>query len=205
MEKLGELHLAAEETIELTNEELTDYIFLETQELPKKADLILVLGTRIKSGLPLAAGLYAAGRAPRILVTGGINKTTGEREAEVMASELVKRGVPPAALLLEKRATNTLENILFSVDLLREVDLLQSVQKILLVVKNYHARRALMTAKRWFLNEVEFFPLSYNSWGFDRQNWWQKPHGRQAVYGEYAKIQRYLAKGDIAELDNDIF
>ncbi len=53
---------------------------------------------------------YNAGRAPRMLITGGMT-ARNYTEAETMAAYAVAQGVPPAAILKEPRAMTTLENI----------------------------------------------------------------------------------------------
>ncbi|MHB8645676.1 MAG: YdcF family protein [Thermomicrobiales bacterium] len=89
----------------------------ETVRLP--ADALVVLGAQVhRNGRPSAAlrgrvqravVLYHAGLAPRLVVTGGIGEA-GIAEASVMQGLAVAGGVPEAALVLEARATRTLES-----------------------------------------------------------------------------------------------
>ena len=71
-----------------------------------------------------AAELYHAGLAPKVLFTGGLGRNTLGRmsgtEAERFARIAVEAGVPAWDILLEKRSTNTAENILFTRRLLEE-------------------------------------------------------------------------------------
>ncbi|MFO1057158.1 MAG: YdcF family protein [Dongiaceae bacterium] len=108
---------------------------------------IVVLGARLHpDGSPTVSlvrrvgvgiELYRAAAAPRLLVTGG-----GARqrpEAEAMAEAALAAGVPAAALLVERRSANTIENAFFSAALLRAHGLGGTV---LLVTDRYHLPRA---------------------------------------------------------------
>ncbi len=83
------------------------------------ADAIIVLGAQVhRDGRPSAAlrgrvrravALYHAGYAPRLIVTGGVGES-GIAEAAVMEAIAVAHGVPADAIVLEARATRTLES-----------------------------------------------------------------------------------------------
>ncbi len=53
---------------------------------------------------------YRAGRAPRMLMTGGMT-SLHFIEADTMAAYALAQGIPPSAILKERRARTTLENI----------------------------------------------------------------------------------------------
>jgi uncharacterized SAM-binding protein YcdF (DUF218 family) len=110
------------------------------------ADAIVVLGCRLpRDGRPggaierrVAAGvaLLAAGAAPHLLLSGG---GAGPRsEAEVMRELALGLGAPEAALLLEPRSRNTIENALCSAALMRDLGL----SSVIVVTDRYHALRA---------------------------------------------------------------
>ncbi|MDF2233250.1 YdcF family protein [Albimonas sp. CAU 1670] len=85
-----------------------------------------------------AARLFAAGRAPWALVSGGPARG-GVSEAEAMRRALVERGVPEAAILVEDRARDTLENARFAIPILRAA----GVRRAVLVTDRVHMPRAL--------------------------------------------------------------
>jgi uncharacterized SAM-binding protein YcdF (DUF218 family) len=124
-------------------------------ELPA-ADAVVVLGGGIHPGPPgwpypdldaaadrvwQAARLYHAGKAPRVIVSGGALPWLGERrpEAEAMRRLLVDLGVPGDALLFDGRSRNTRENALYSAGLLDAAGL----ERVLLVTSALHMPRAL--------------------------------------------------------------
>jgi uncharacterized SAM-binding protein YcdF (DUF218 family) len=91
----------------------------ERETVRNAADALIVLGAQVhRNGRPSAAlrgrvqravALYHAGFAPRLIVTGGIGES-GIAEAAVMEALAVAQGVPAPAIVLEPRATRTLES-----------------------------------------------------------------------------------------------
>lgn len=99
---------------------------------------------------PAAARLYRAGKAPYVLVSGGVPYQTpaGTRtEADDMADLLREGGVPASALWQEKNSRTTYENALQSVALLRE-KLSVERPRILLVTSAFHQVRATALFRR---------------------------------------------------------
>jgi uncharacterized SAM-binding protein YcdF (DUF218 family) len=113
----------------------------------RRRDVILLLGCPArKDGRPSpilrerigkAAELYREGAAPLILCTGGAVRNT-QTEADVMARELVRLGVPEDRILRETAARSTWENLLFSRGILRE----RGLRTAVLVTSRWHLRRA---------------------------------------------------------------
>lgn len=91
-----------------------------------------------------AAGLlYEAKRAPLILLSGAALDGSVS-EAESMAAKLRRRGVPPDALFLETKSSNTYENALYSTRLLQEHD----ISRVLLVTSALHMPRAVAVFRK---------------------------------------------------------
>jgi uncharacterized SAM-binding protein YcdF (DUF218 family) len=85
-----------------------------------------------------AVELYKAGKAPRILVTGGAEP--GDRsEAEIMRDLLVVMGVPERAIVLERASRDSHDNSVNTAVMLRQM----GAEKILLVTSAFHMRRAV--------------------------------------------------------------
>lgn len=76
----------------------------------------------------------------KIIVTGGVPKK-GNTEAELMYDWLVEKGVDKKRIVKEALATDTVENALFSMDIVRE----EGLQDVTLITSASHMRRALMT------------------------------------------------------------
>lgn len=114
------------------------------------ADCIIALGSSDPRVADRAAELFQEGRAPLLVVTGncgaltkGMYETT---EAEAFAKIARERGVPESCILLEKRATNTGENVRFSRELLESNRL--AIHSAIAVQKPYMERRTLATFQR---------------------------------------------------------
>ena len=177
---------------------ITEYIFLTS--VPQKADLALVFGTRHQEAINAVYELYRDKLVNRILVSGGINRITGENESEEMSKKLVSLGVNQEDILLEDKSTNSLENVLFSKDVIEKKLGFGVIKKIIAVVKHYHSRRALMTLKKHFPKIVKFIPVTYEIYGFTKNDWFTSEVRIKSVLSEGEKIPKYLSQGDIEEL-----
>ena len=167
-------------------------------------DVGLVFGTMkaLRESVEKAAELYQSQYVNKLLVSGGYNKKFAKVESDLMAKELVKLGVPDESIIKERKSTNTLENVLFSKDLLDKELGLENINTIVAVVKNYHSRRALMTIRKHFPQRIKLlaYPYICDYCPFTSENWANSDNGREKVIEELQKIEEYLAKGDIGLL-----
>ena len=108
-----------------------------------KADCIVGFGC-YNDDIPIrCAELYRQGWAPRVLFTGGLGRNTlglwAESEAVRFGRIAREQGVPEKDIILEDRATNSAENILFTRDKLRALGL--PCERIIGVHKPFMERR----------------------------------------------------------------
>ncbi len=83
--------------MDLTEEEVGMITrFLDVASPARVADLALVFGTRYEEPARIAAGLYHAGLAPYVVMTGGANRLTGANEAQ--AHRMTLRAHLPAGV-----------------------------------------------------------------------------------------------------------
>lgn len=120
-------------------------------------DLIIVAGCRVDPGgtpslalqrrARLGVELWRAGRAPRVVFTGGLGEHA-PTEARAAADFARGLGLPESAMILEERSTSTEENARFAAALLAE----QAVpaERVLLVTDGYHTLRAERVFRRFF-------------------------------------------------------
>lgn len=120
------------------------------QQTPVPGDVIVALGTNDLRVAEFAASLYHRGFGRKLVCTGGIAhqgdllETPWHRpEAEMFADVAVRHGVPRGNILLEPRATNTSENLLFTRELLEHESI--SAERIVLAVKPFMQRRTWAT------------------------------------------------------------
>ena len=178
--------------------QITNYIFLESK--PQKADLAIIFGTRYNGALDKVFELYKNNLVNKVVVSGGINRVTGENEADRMLKILVDKGVKEKDIIKENKSTNSLENVLFSKQLIESEIGFANIKKIIAIVKHYHSRRVLMTLKKHFPKNVELIPVTYDIYGFTKDDWYNSEIGRRKVLSEWEKISKYLTQGDIEEL-----
>lgn len=100
--------------------------------------LTAVLEERVHAG----AGLWHAGAAPLVCVTGG--GPPDRIEADAMAARLVALGVDPGAIRCERRARSTAENAARVAELLAP----DGCRSVWLVTQPFHLRRAALLFAR---------------------------------------------------------
>lgn len=125
-----------------------DYMLMH-QEL-RSADAIFAMGTSDVRVAERAAELYHQGYAQLIITSGfpGVRNPFPKPEAEVFADVLIDRGVPKNKILIEPKASNTGENILFTKKLLQQHNI--SLRSVIVVQKPYMERRTWATMqKQW--------------------------------------------------------
>lgn len=120
-----------------------------------KSDCILALGSHDLRVAERVAELYHQGLAPLVIMSGGLGNFTQEiwteSEADKFAKIAIEKGVPPEAILIENKSTNTGENILFTQKLLAEKEL--NPQSFIVVQKPYMERRSYATFKKHWPNK----------------------------------------------------
>lgn len=162
-----------------------------------KCDCILALGSHDLRVAERAAELYLQGWAPLLVMSGGLgNFTQGlwtEPEANRFAAIAIKMGVPPEAILVENKSSNTGENILFTQRLLEEKGL--NPKSFIVVQKPYMERRSYATFKKhWPDKEVWISSpqISFEEYPND-----EIPVDRviNIMAGDLQRIRLYPAKG----------
>jgi len=123
---------------------LWDYCLVPQEPAP--ADVIVALGTNDLRVAEHAADLYRRGYGPLLVCTGGVAHqndllaTTWEKtEAEMFADVAMRCGVPCDRILLEKRATNTAENLVLTRELLDAAGI--HPRSVVFAVKPFMQRR----------------------------------------------------------------
>ncbi len=179
---------------------VTEFIFVE--DVPEKADVIFVPGSRKIENAIRAAELYKAGYAPYVLPSGRFSTVYGsfkgvpERYADDYPDEyatewaflravLMKHGVPDEAILREDMATYTWENAQFSRDVLKAAGL--PCRTAILCCHAFHARRALLYYQA-AMPETRFIVCPVQTPGCTREDWFRTEKGRARVMGEVQRL-----------------
>lgn len=146
--------------------------------------MALVFGTRHQEAIRKVFELYRDRLIPKILVSGGVNRVTKKNESKEMSNVLIQLGIKEDNIILENKSTNTLENVLFSKQVIGEKIGFSKIKKIIVVVKHYHSRRTLMTLKKHFPKTVDVIPVTYDIYGFTMDNWFNNETGKEKVLNE---------------------
>lgn len=186
------------EVLELT-QILWDYMCLH-QKI-EKADCIVGFGCYNEDVARRAAQLWLDGYAPYILFTGALGRNTKfmwtDSEARRFARVAMAEGVPEDAILIEERATNSGENLIYARKLLQERNF--PAKKIIGIQKPYMERR-LFAAFPVYWPEAEVTVTSYPQ---TMQEYLAGVHrfGRtpeqtiHMIVGDFQRIALYAEKG----------
>lgn len=142
-----------------------------------------------------AAKLWKRGGVRHIVISGkGRDKIPAgfETEADFYASVLEFAGVPKEALIFEKRATNTLENVIFGMDACRKAGFFP--KSLLIVAVPPLLRRSCATFRKQFPDINVFgsaFPIPEN---------WYEPRRILRLLAEFDRLDEYAKKGDIVSV-----
>ncbi len=156
----------------------------------ERSDAIFILGSSDLCVAEWAADLYLQKYAPLIIVSGGIGKDKyfSREEAFEFKDIILGKGVPEEKILIEDKASNTGENILFTKELLNKKNI--NVQKVIAVQKPYMERRTYAAIKKLWpeVDVVVTSPkVSYEEYG-DRDRFLHVMVGDLIRIREYPKL-----------------
>jgi uncharacterized SAM-binding protein YcdF (DUF218 family) len=165
----------------------------------KPADLLFVFGTRKEEELRAATAcrLWREGLFRHAIVSGGVMPGSPLSECEVIKQLMVQGGIPADRILEEHRATNTGENVIFSLPIIDAAFGLKNVRSVICLGNTWTGRRYAMTLQRHW-PEVEKMLITVDSFSTPRENWHSDAEFRRRVLAEWDKIEPYKAKGFIA-------
>lgn len=188
--------LVSQLTIEHLTDALLDKLLFEgLEDDGSHGDCIIVLGSNkaVEYRVPVAAELYHAGRARKVMLCGG--EAGGGIEAERMRLKALELGVAEKDILLETNSLNTVENILFSMTELQRAFWLNRVSSLLLVTSPCHMRRSLCVARYLYPAHIKVHPCPAQDRNTRRNNWMLTPKGRERVLAEAQNLIRCAQNG----------
>ena len=180
-----------------TRDAITQFLFL--QDEPALVDLCLVLGSRFAETMDPAIDLYRKGMCPRILISGHGPDEEQEKEADLFLAYALQQGVPREVLFVEREARHTRDNFELSAAVIEKEIGWPAIKTVGIVGKPYHMRRALMTARRFWPEHLNYLMFPSNlPRDLKAADWWESDWGRFRVMDELRRIGEYGAKGDLA-------
>ncbi|KPB03240.1 YdcF family protein [Bacillus sp. CHD6a] len=186
----------------LTDEQMTDLLFKNIKDDNRNGDCIFVPGSSkaVVYRLPPAIELYKAGRAGKILFSGGVVwKGNQLSEAQLLAEKAMELGVPSKDIIIENQSLHTKENVLASLLVLDRALHLHKIRRLLVVTSHYHMRRMSLSLKTYMPNWIDYTLCPVNDKTTRENNWFLNPYGRQRVEAESVKLVSYVKQGIIMD------
>lgn len=178
-------------------------------DIPERADAIVVGGCSDTGLANRTAELYQAGVSDIIVISGYKPEKLEITEAEFLANRCIRLGVPHENIVLEKEASNTGENILFSSEIVRKMK--PNTRSVVLVHKPFMSLRFLATAEAQWPSPQPKFYTTCESVSFED---YCRTRGLEAVawemLGDFKRMDEYVEKGfqtkqDIPEAAREAF
>ncbi len=135
----------------------------------------------------------------RVIISGGLPQD-GTAQSERILERIGQNSFPDVQFSCEREATNTRENVAFSV---RQGFLDESTPSILMVAINAHCGRAALTLQAQLPRTVivqHGYAVSFPrvSEVLFSDTWHRVPEFRASVWSEFLRIEKYGSRGDIA-------
>ena len=182
---------------------ITDFIFMDDH--PEVSDIIFVPGTSKSAITEKAAQLYCSGFAKYVLPSGMYSSSVGRfaienidnpryaghytTDCEYCKHILMENGVPETAIICEERATNSMENAMFSAEILNRLGI--DVKKAIICCQSFHARRAFMSYSLYFPT-TEFLIVPTDTQDISKENWILNEKSYRKVMSEVSKCGKYF-------------
>ena len=161
-------------------------------------DAIFVFGSVNEKNAQHAGELFKKEKSQKIIISGGIG--TAKKDPSGFPSEamyyrdiLLGMGISDDFMILEEESTNSLENVLYSMKKLKELDI--DVQTLILVAYPPLLRRAIATFNKQF-PKINVVGSAYSPIDKDLSD----PVIIRRLLREVDKFDKYFKKGDIVEV-----
>ena len=138
-------------TQNITDDIIKKVLFSTIKSEFLEADCLIIFGCHLKplldERLDCAIKILKSKKIDTILLTGGIGVNGNFNESEYMKKALLNFGIAENKILVDDRSTTTEENIVNSIQILRDTNLINN-KKIVLVSNQAHLRRIGMELKK---------------------------------------------------------
>ncbi|HUT96473.1 MAG TPA: YdcF family protein [Candidatus Paceibacterota bacterium] len=167
-------------------------------DLIDESDVVVCLEGDGYNRIEKTIELFRNGLAKNIVISGGFNSPPFCLHAEILAQEIIKRGIPKNKIILEKNSQNTYEQGLEVLKIVQE----KKWNKIILVASHFHQPRAYLA----FLKAMKDLKLKVHIFNAPAKDllWFEKtdagPTRIQLMEDELEKIKEYTKKGHLIEI-----
>lgn len=194
-------------TQNITDDIIKKVLFSTIKSEFLEADCLIIFGCHLKpllnERLECAIKILKSKKIDTILLTGGIGVNGNFNEAEYMKKALLNFGIAENKILVDDKSTTTEENIVNSIQILRDTNLINN-KKIVLVSNQAHLRRIGMELKKQLDGDkfdiIYEYPensiLSFNNVKNDNDL-------RNLATNEVKKIIRFIEQGIVDDKEID--
>lgn len=183
-----------------TKNEITNFLFIGKDfYLLINYDLVIILGNEFyKENAEILSKLLKnkhINKNTTVVISGSkgkINKDITSTEASLIYDECLKLDLQ-LNFILEDKATNIKENLLFTKNILGD---LAKFEHILIIGKAFIGRRALMCADAlgYPLEKLDFYGLEVK---IKKDNWFQNKIYKKRILEELERISKYTLNNDL--------
>ena len=139
------------DTNNISNEIIKKVLFNTPKNEYLEADCLIVFGCHLKplldERIKTVLEILKVKKVDKILLTGGIGVAGDFNESEYMKEVLLKNNVKEEIILIEDKSTTTEENIINSIEILKNNNLIEN-KTIILVSNQAHLKRIRMELKK---------------------------------------------------------
>jgi len=174
---------------------ITNFLFYET-DIPDKVDLIFVFWNNYLNTMQDLKNLSNTVEFDKIWITWW-NELNWKTESEFFLEKGLSIGLEKELFIIENKAQNTKENVIFSKYILNEMEFKFNSKKVLIICKGFHSRRVLLTLNKYFYKDIDFYFYHLNDWLSDKKNWASNEKTKNRIFKEIERIWTYLSKWDL--------
>jgi uncharacterized SAM-binding protein YcdF (DUF218 family) len=185
---------------QLSDDQITHLLY-DYRDDGQNGDVILVVGSRktLIYRMPLAVELYRSGRAPQMLLSGGVQwPDWTDTEAHRMRQYALDHGVPAVAITVENGSQTTIENAQFTAQMLTKTGM---PQRILVVTNSFHMFRLVSLLRTYLPASVKLTYCAADDTNTREGNWFKTDVGRARVAHELTSVQAGIADGIIRDFE----
>lgn len=166
--------------------------WLDVNQRPIPSEAIIVLGGGPIQRVATGAQLFRRGYGRWMILTGGAPPGSSCTEAELMASEAMKLGIPARRLILDNRALSTYQNAVDSLAIMQR----HRWRSALVVSSTFHMRRvSLVFSLVYRQSPVRLRFIASPDPGFHPRHWWTSLEGWYLVTTELILIPVNAVQG----------
>lgn len=183
----------------ISNEIIKKVLFNTPKNEYLEADCLIVFGCHLKplldERIKTVLEILKVKKVDKILLTGGIGVAGDFNESEYMKEVLLKNNVKEEIILIEDKSTTTEENIINSIEILKNNNLIEN-KTIILVSNQAHLKRIGMELKKQLKDNKFEIIYEYPSSSLTSfENFEKNNELRVRAVNEIKKIRKFIDMG----------